>query len=69
VIPTGPTVGDTLRYNPNAPNQTPGPRAPAAGKVGASAPKERNGFLGLHPAAIAFGLIVAHYFIVKAATD
>ena len=67
LLPSAPARGDTIRYDPNAPKQTPGPaRTPA---VGAAAPKERSGFLGLHPAAIAFGLIVAHYFIVKAATD
>ena len=67
MIPAGPVVGDTLRYVPGAPQTTPKPAgsAPAA----AAAPQPRKGIFGLHPAAIAFGLIVAHYFIVKAATD
>ena len=65
VTPRQPTVGDTIRYDPSHPNPAAAPR-PAPAK---SATATRTGFLGLHPAAIVFGLVLVHYFVVKAVTD
>jgi hypothetical protein len=57
--PPGPPVAEADRpYGP----------MPKGGAASGNAPKERVGFLGLHPAAIILGLVVVHVLIVRAVT-
>lgn len=61
---------DTLQFLP-PPGSTTGSGTKAGGGTESkpAAPKERVGFLGVHPIAILFGLAVLHYFIIKAVSD
>jgi hypothetical protein len=72
----GPAGADSLGRVLPGPSATPGTGTALPGAAGTgipavkpSEPKERRGVLGLHPAFLIVGLVVAHVFLVKLVTD